>query len=100
MAERAMGPGYLTVRDADGLRHAIRIASIQMLSDGDPVGDTTVVLVAGRAIVVPIPLDKVISLLEGGARPSSGGDRSTPCAGEARVPHAHTRSGKREEASR
>lgn len=58
--------GYLTVIDDRGCRHLIRIGSIQCLSDGDPCQDTTVVVVAGRPITVPVPLDTVLDTMTGG----------------------------------
>lgn len=57
-----IGP-YLAVTDGDGLRHLIRIGSIQMLSDGDLCRDTAIIVVAGRAIVVAEPLDTLAPLL-------------------------------------
>ena len=47
-------PGFLMIRDVDGLRHAIRFGSVQLVSDGDPCCDSTVVVVAvtGHARVI------------------------------------------------
>lgn len=59
---------YLAVIDGDGCRHMIRIASIQMVSDGDQCRDTTVMVVAGRAITVAESLDDVLPMLTIGPR--------------------------------
>jgi len=55
--------GYLLLQDVDGLRHAIRVSAIQMLSDGDPCCDTTLAVVAGRSLVIPQPLDDLLGQL-------------------------------------
>jgi len=62
-----VGP-YLAVIDGDGCRHMIRIASIQMVSDGDQCRDTTVMVVAGRALTVTGPLDDFLPMLAIGPR--------------------------------
>lgn len=56
-------PGYVGLVDIDGLRHVIRVSSIQMLSDSDQCRDMTVAVVAGRSIPLPTPLDEVLGLL-------------------------------------
>ncbi len=56
-------PGYLLLQDVDGLRHAIRVSAIQMLSDGDQCCDTTMAVVAGRSLVIPQPLDDLLEQL-------------------------------------
>lgn len=56
-------PGFLMVRDDQGLRHAIKIGAVQLLSDADPCCDSTVVVVAGRALVVDQPLDQILALM-------------------------------------
>lgn len=53
-------PGYVFLRDQDGLRHLVRVSAIQLLSDADPCGDTTIAVVAGRALSVPMPLEKFV----------------------------------------
>lgn len=62
MAVERLGP-YLVVVNGDGLRHLIRIGAIQMLSDGDLCRDTTVIVVAGRAIVVAEPFDQLAKMI-------------------------------------
>lgn len=59
-----MTPGYLLLVDADGLRHVVRVSAIQMLSDGDQCCDTTIAVVAGRALTIPLPLDDLLGQLE------------------------------------
>lgn len=54
---------YLQVIDQDGTRHVIRIAAIQLCSDADPCRDSTAVVVAGRTLIVPLPLDEIVQLL-------------------------------------
>jgi hypothetical protein len=62
---RPRGPGFLLVRDADGLRHVIRASSIQMMSDADPCCDTTVAVISGRNLIIPQPLDELLDMIEG-----------------------------------
>lgn len=62
---RKAGPRYLRVVDEDGCRHLIRVTAIQVMSDADPIRDATIVVVAGRSICVPTPLDVVIEALDG-----------------------------------
>lgn len=57
-------PGYLLLVDADGLRHVVRVSAVQMLSDGDQCCDTTIAIVAGRALTIPLPLDDLLGQLE------------------------------------
>lgn len=56
-------PGYILLEDADGLRHVVRVSSIQMLSDSDQCRDATVAVVAGRGFSVPVPLDELLGRL-------------------------------------
>lgn len=65
-------PGFLMIQDVDGLRHAIRFGAVQLVSDGDPCCDSTVVVVSGRALFVDQPLDEVLALI---ARPTPVGMR-------------------------
>lgn len=58
------GP-YLLLRDEQGRRHLIRLGAVQMLADVDEFHDTTVVVVAGRSITVPCPLDDLLACLDG-----------------------------------
>lgn len=61
---------YLLVTDDAGRRHLIRIASIQMVADGDEFHDSCTLVVAGRPITVPAPLEEVLEAMEGA--PTSG----------------------------
>ena len=74
-------PGFLMIRDVDGLRHAIRFGSVQLVSDGDPCCDSTVVVVAGRALFVDQPLDEVLAQI---VRPTPVGMRGSYSPGYAR----------------
>lgn len=60
--------GYLKVIDEHGRRHLIRHGAIQMLYDSDVCQDSTVIVVSGRAIVVPRPLTEMLRMLEEGMR--------------------------------
>jgi len=53
--------GCLMLADGDGIRHVIRIGSIQLLSDTDPCRDSTTAVVAGRPLMIPQPLDDVLA---------------------------------------
>jgi hypothetical protein len=57
--------GFVGVVDADGVRHLLRLGAIQMIADTDQCQDTTVIVVAGRSIIVPVPLDEVIEVIDG-----------------------------------
>lgn len=57
--------GFVGVVDADGVRHLLRLGAIQMIADTDSCQDTTVIVVAGRSIMVPLPLDDVIAVIDG-----------------------------------
>ena len=59
---------YLMVVDTDGRRCLIRITAIQFLVDGDALQDTTIIVVAGRLIVVAEPLEDVLSVIDGRTR--------------------------------
>jgi hypothetical protein len=54
---------YLQIIDQDGTRHLIRISAIQLCSDADPCRDSTSVVVAGRTLIVPLPLDELVQML-------------------------------------
>ena len=58
------GP-YLLFRDELGRRHLIRLGAVQLLADADDFQDSTVVVVAGRSITVPCPLDDLLACLDG-----------------------------------
>ena len=62
MADRA--GGFLLLVDDAGRRNLVRLGAIQMLADCDEVRDTTVLVVAGRAITVPRPLDDILAAIE------------------------------------
>lgn len=67
--DRAHRPmGYLKVIDEHGRRHLIRHGAIQMLYDSDVCQDSTVIVVSGRAIMVPRPLTEMLRMLEEGMR--------------------------------
>lgn len=59
---------YLMVVDADGRRCMIRITAIQFAVDGDATHDTTIIVVAGRMIVVPESLEAVLDAIDGQPR--------------------------------
>jgi hypothetical protein len=61
-------PGYVLLTDVDGLRHVVRVSSIQMMSDSDPCQDTTVAVVAGRALSLPMPLEEFLGKVVDGER--------------------------------
>lgn len=62
-------PGYLLLVDADGLRHVVRVSAIQLLSDGDQCRDTTIAIIAGRALTIPLPLDDLLGQMERSRQP-------------------------------
>ena len=57
--------GFVGVVDADGVRHLLRLGAIQMIADTDQCQDSTVIVVAGRSIIVPVPLDEVMAVIDG-----------------------------------
>lgn len=65
--ERAEIPaaGFLLLVDEEGCRHLIRVEAVQLASDVDLCRDSLVLVVAGRGIRVPRPLDHVLGLLTG-----------------------------------
>ena len=52
--------GYVVLSDIDGLRNVIRVSAIQMLSDTDQCRDSTMAVVAGRVLTIPLPLDDIL----------------------------------------
>lgn len=56
--------GFLLLFDDAGRRNLVRLGAIQMIADCDEVRDTTVLVVAGRAITVPRPLDDILAAIE------------------------------------
>lgn len=52
---------YLEVLDEEGCRHFIRVNSIQILSDTDPLHNETLITAAGRTVRVPEALDEIAS---------------------------------------
>lgn len=61
---RAPRDRYLQVVDQDGTRHLIRISAIQLCSDADPCRDSTAVVVAGRTLIVPVPMDEFVLIVQ------------------------------------
>jgi len=59
---------HLWFRDCDGIRHLVRIASIQMVCDTDQTQDETVLFVANKQLRVPIPLDTLMPMIDPGCR--------------------------------
>ena len=75
MANQARG--FLLLVDDAGRRNLVRLGAIQMMADCDELHDTTVLVVAGRAITVPRPLDEILEAIERqqfGGRPDGVGD--------------------------
>lgn len=59
MAERV--GAFLVFRDQDGVRHAVKLAAVLSVSDGDVDGCSAVVqLTGGRTIVVHSNLDELL----------------------------------------
>jgi len=56
--------GFVLLVDDAGRRNLVRLGAIQMLADCDEVRDTTILVVAGRAITVPRPLDEILAAIE------------------------------------
>jgi hypothetical protein len=55
--------GFLLLIDEGGRRNLVRIGSIQMLADADEMHDSTIVVVAGRCLTVPRPLDDLLDAI-------------------------------------
>lgn len=53
---------YLELTDSDGLRHLIKVSSVQWLSDFDTCRDETLLTAAGRTIHLRLDLDVVRDL--------------------------------------
>ena len=61
LAGQRTGP-FVVLLDEDGLRHAVKLSAVQVLSDGDTCGNSTSVQLTGnRVAVVRRPLDEVLS---------------------------------------
>jgi hypothetical protein len=60
---------YLVLVDTEGLRHAVRVTSILSVSDADLCQDTTIVVAAGRQIIVPASWETVMGWIDGTAEP-------------------------------
>jgi len=60
---------YLVLVDTEGLRHAVRVTSILSVSDADLCQDTTIVVAAGRQIIVPASWETVMGWIGGTAEP-------------------------------
>jgi|GEM_PF-3508454 len=69
---------YLLVTDESGRRHLIRITSIQMAADADECHDTTILVVAGRPINVPEPLEQLLDCIDSEGRPAPKDAKSPP----------------------
>jgi hypothetical protein len=55
------GP-FVLLHDEDGLRHAVKLSAILVLSDADGDGNSTAVQLTGnRVAIVRRPLDEVLS---------------------------------------
>ncbi len=48
----------------DGIRHLIGIGAIQSVSDADACWDETVLVVGGRQVRIPAPLDSVAARID------------------------------------
>ena len=60
MGQRS-GP-FVLLLDEDGLRHAIKLSAIQVLSDADEESTSTAIQLTGnRVAVIRRPLDEVLS---------------------------------------
>ena len=56
-----MGP-FVLLLDEDGLRHAVKLSAVQVLSDADTETNSTAIQLTGnRVAVVRHPLDEVLS---------------------------------------
>jgi hypothetical protein len=64
MAENLSGGrvgGYIVIKDEDGLSHAVRPGAVLALSDGDDIGESTVMTMPGnRLVVIRRRLDEVL----------------------------------------
>lgn len=56
---------YLMIVDDAGRRHCVRITAVQIASDADAFHDTTTLIIAGRPITVPEPLEDVLDAMTG-----------------------------------
>jgi len=66
---------YLVLVDTEGLRHAVRVTSILSVSDADLCQDTTIVVAAGRQIIVPASWETVMGWIDGTAEPEEPAPR-------------------------
>ena len=65
MANSSKRPGgYLSLVDEEGCRHLVRKSAIQMLSDSDPCHDSVTMVVAGRGLRIPRPLEEFLRAIE------------------------------------
>lgn len=62
---------FIELVSEEGCRHVVRVASIQLISDVDVLRDSTVIVVAGRPIVVPVKLDEILDMISGRHRMAS-----------------------------
>lgn len=56
---------YLMIVDDAGRRHFVRITAVQIASDTDQFHDSCTIMVAGRPITVPEPLEDVLEAMTG-----------------------------------
>lgn len=59
---------HLWFKDSDGIRHLVRITSIQIVCDADQTQDETVLFVANKQLRVPIPLDMLMPMIDPAGR--------------------------------
>jgi hypothetical protein len=53
--------GFVVFTDGDGLRHAVRPGAVLTLSDGDDMGEMTIMQMPGnRAVLIPRRLDEAL----------------------------------------
>ncbi len=58
---RRTGP-FVLLHDEDGLRHAVKLSAVQVLSDADGETNSTAIHLTGnRVAVIRRPLDEVLS---------------------------------------
>ena len=59
---------FLLFRDCDGVRHLVRIGSVQVLSDADVDCQECLLVVANRMYRVPVSLECCLEQLDPGIR--------------------------------
>jgi hypothetical protein len=71
---------YLVLVDTEGLRHSVRLSAILSVSDADMCQDTTVVIAAGRQILVPEAWETVMTWIDGAAEALPHDTEPSPAA--------------------